>query len=159
MMVLGIDPGKKGGYCLMQRGEGVVDVMRMQLTGKDLSIQALVDYIWKAKSETGPKGKLLVVIEKVHSMPAMSSQSVFTFGEGYGKLKGVCEAMKIPYELVTPQAWKKEVLAGTDKTKEAAIAWVKGRYPSVDLGKGGRTDSDGIADAVCIAEYGMRKFT
>ena len=159
MIVIGVDPGKKGGLCFMRRGEGILDALRMQMHGRDISYDALIGFIRKVECELQkPRCEdMLVVIEKVHSMPAQGSKSTFTFGEGYGRLKGVCEALRVPFQLVTPQAWKKEVLQGTDKSKEAAIEWVKMRYPAVDLARGGRVDSDGIADAVCIAEYGIRK--
>lgn len=153
MRVLGIDPGKKGGYCLIGPTGELKLYARMELNGREISVQPFVNLLCPSDSV-----KTLVVIEKVHSMPGQSSQSTFTFAEGYGKIKGVCEALGVSYELVHPQTWKREVLQGSDRSKEAAIEWVKRRYPEVDLGKGGRVDSDGIADAVCIAEYGRRKF-
>lgn len=152
MRVLGIDPGKKGGYAVIELDGEVKIYGRMALSGREISIQPFVE-LMKGQAE-----KLLVVIEKVHSMPSQSSQSTFTFGEGYGKIKGACEALGVSYELAHPQTWKREVLQGTDRTKQAAIEWVKRRYPGVNLARGGKVESDGIADALCIAEYGKRKF-
>lgn len=71
---------------------------------------------------------------------------------------GIVEAAGIPYRLVTPQAWKKRVLAGTTKDKDAAISFVRRAYPTIDLTPGKkRTPHDGIADAVCLAEWGRQE--
>jgi crossover junction endodeoxyribonuclease RuvC len=60
-----------------------------------------------------------------------------------------------PLEYVRPQAWKKKVLAGTSKDKEAAIAFVRARFPGAPLTLPRcRTPHDGMADAVCIGYYG-----
>ncbi len=99
----------------------------------------------------------VVFIEKVHAMPKQGVSSTFKFGMGYGLVIGVCEALGIPYRLVTPQAWKKVVLAGTAKDKDAAVSFVRRAYPGVDLIPGKkRVPHDGIADAMCIAEFGRQ---
>ena len=58
--------------------------------------------------------------------------------------------------LVTPQAWKAAILAGTPKDKTAAIQHVDRVYPSlnIDVGTKKVIYHDGVADAVCLAEYG-----
>ena len=60
---------------------------------------------------------------------------------------------------MTPQALKKEVLAGTAKDKQAAIDHCLSAYPGVRLmaTDKSRTYHSGMADAICIAEYGAIK--
>ncbi len=67
-------------------------------------------------------------------------------------------ALRIPHLAVTPQAWKKAVLAGTARDKAAAIAFATRRFPGVPLlaTPRSRTPHDGVADAVCLAEYARR---
>lgn len=97
----------------------------------------------------------IVILEKVGSRPKQGVRSMFTFGMGYGVVKGVLEAMSIPYRMVTPQAWKRSVLAGTAKDKDAAIAFVRKAFPTINLTPGAcRTPQDGIADAACLAAWG-----
>ena len=97
----------------------------------------------------------VVYVEKVHSMPKQGVASTFKFGMGYGVIIGICDALGLPYRLVTPQAWKKQVLAGTTKDKDAAISFVRRAYPHVNLTPGAkRKPHDGMADALCIAEFG-----
>jgi len=99
-----------------------------------------------------------VTIEKVGTMPKQGVTSSFNFGRGYGMLEGMCTTLCFPTQLVRPQAWKKLVLAGTQKDKSAAIQFVKRQYPGVRLRATDRctTDHDGMADAICLAEYGRR---
>ena len=75
--------------------------------------------------------------------------------KGYGILLGILGALKISTVRVTPQAWKKAILAGTKKDKDAAIEYVNMKYPDFELILPRcRKPHDGMADAICIAEYG-----
>lgn len=146
--VLGIDPGQTGGLAIIVGGQ--VTVWPMPLAGTEIDL-AEVARIMRASVPD------LVVIEKVHAMPKQGVSSTFKFGEGYGGIKGVVAALGIRLELVTPQAWQKAVLSGTSKDKSAAVAYVRRAYPSAELvRKGCRIPHSGIADAICIAEYGRR---
>ena len=147
---IGLDPGLKGGI-------GIIDVYGitaevMPVIDKELIISDLVEYI-------SPLDKPIAVIEKVHAMPKQGVSSTFTFGKGYGELIGMLKTLKVPYILVTPQAWKKKVLAGLNwkgEGKKASIEFVMRKYPNLDLlpTKRCRVPHDGMADAVCMAEYG-----
>lgn len=103
----------------------------------------------------------IAVMEKVGAMPKQGVVSTFRFGQGYGTILGVLGALGIRCELVTPQRWKAAILAGTARDKAAAIAWCRRAYPGVPLRRTERctTDHDGMADALCLAEYGRRSFT
>lgn len=148
MNIVGIDPGKSGGIALLNgtRAEGDV----MPVIGKEVDGHEVARVLAAASPD-------LVVIEKVSAMPGQGVTSMFNFGAGYGRLLGVCDALGIPYRLVTPQAWKKRVLAGTARDKHAAIAFVKRAFPTIEMTPGKRSvPHDGIADAACLAEYGRQ---
>lgn len=150
MNVLGIDPGQKGGIAFITDFHS--EAVPMPMIGKDFDVPAIMEIIRTKSVE-------LVVIEKVHGMPGQGVRSTFTFGYGVGVIVGTVETLGLPLRWVTPQAWKKIVLAGTGKDKDAAIAHVRQAYPGVALVPPRcRTPHDGIADAVCIAEYGRRVF-
>ena len=124
----------------------------MPLAGKELDLPTLAAIIRSAAPE-------LAVIEKVHSMPGQGVSSTFSFGTGYGQLQGLLAGLGIPFELVTPQAWKKVVLAGTAKDKDAAIAYCRRAFPEVPLIMPRcRTPHDGIADALCLLQFGVRNY-
>jgi len=147
MKILSIDPGLRGGVALLGVSNPVADML--PLCGKDIDGLAIANMLRSTKPD-------LVILEKVHSMPKQGVASTFKFAEGYGRIKGILEGLGIPYQLVTPQEWKKHVLKGTNKDKDAAIQYVRRKYPTINLmPRRKRTPQDGIADAVCIAEYGM----
>lgn len=150
--VLGIDPGKSGGWVILDRESTVKHYGKMPLIGGEIWIEEIA-----CKIQQYPKDELLVVLEKVHSMPKQGVKGVFSFGEGYGKLKGMCQALGIRYEMVTPQSWKKVVLQSTKQDKDAAIEFVQRRLPEINLtAYPCRKPHDGIADAACIAVWGIR---
>jgi crossover junction endodeoxyribonuclease RuvC len=155
---LGIDPGKQGGLAFIvptETGPCVYDAMPMPLSGNEIDPVVIADLV---------KVHLLsdavhATVELVGAMPKQGLSSTFTFGKGYGTIQGILAALGVSFELVTPQKWKGAVLAGTTKDKDAAIAWCRRAYPYANLIPAGcRVPHDGIADAICIAEYGKRTF-
>lgn len=97
-------------------------------------------------------------LEHVSAMPGQGVTSMFTFGEGFGWLQGVLCAYKIPFELVKPQKWKKEFSITSDKNSSIQVC--KRLFPQVPLRRMEkcRTDDDGIAEALLMAEYARRHF-
>lgn len=147
-MIIGVDPGKVGAYAF-QCDEGMI-ASPIPLSGKEIDGRQLS----MAFSQLMP---CTVYIEKAQAMPGQGVASMFNYGKGFGLILGVCEALGIPYRLITPQAWKKVVLSGTAKDKDAAVNFVRRAYPGVNLTPGRKQKPhDGMADAVCIAEYGAR---
>jgi crossover junction endodeoxyribonuclease RuvC len=100
--------------------------------------------------------RLLVVIEKVGAMPKQGVASVFTFGYGFGVWIGALAALEIPYQLVTPQAWKKLLMAGEPKEKDASRVVARRMWPSQTEESLSRKKDHGRADAALLAEYGRR---
>ena len=149
--IAGIDPGKEGGIATVSQ-QRLVWATPMPMSGKEVDGHAIAEILHAQRPS-------LVVIEKAQAMPKQGGVSMFRYGDGYGLIKGVCEGLGLPYVLVTPQAWKKRILAGTAKDKEAAINYVRRSWPSVDLTPGAkRKPHDGMADAICMAEYGWREW-
>lgn len=96
-----------------------------------------------------------VFIEKVGAMPGQGVTSMFNFGKGFGLWLGILAALKIPYTLVTPQAWKKAIMQGVSD-KDAARGKAIQLYPQVSKELSRKKDI-GRADALLIAEYGRRQ--
>ena len=154
MLVVGIDPGLSGAIAIL--GDIQV-VMKLPVNDKDIDIGVVADWLIQA----GINRIDLALIEKVGAMPKQGVASMFRFGYSTGQLTGMIQTLKIPLVRPTPQAWKKVVLAGTSKDKDAAIAYVRNRYPHLSLlpTERSRVPDDGMADAVCIAEYGLWMLT
>jgi crossover junction endodeoxyribonuclease RuvC len=99
-----------------------------------------------------------VAIEKVDAAPmrgrVQGTTSMFSFGRGFGLWLGILEAYGIPYVEVPPRTWKKAVLKGYGTDKAAAVRFVEIHHPGVRLVLPRcRKPHDGIADAVCLANY------
>lgn len=152
--VFGIDPGKAGGFAVGCSKDRTVSGLKMPLVGGEIDVAPIGNAIGKLCG----KNKVLVVIEKVHAMPGQGVSSTFSFGCGYGKLIGMCQTLGVPFQLVLPPAWKKLILAGTPKDKDAAIDYVRRIHPEVQLVPPGcKKPHDGIADAVCLVEWGFKQ--
>jgi len=152
---IGIDPGKAGGVAVIA-DNGIDCIFPIPLAGKDIDAAMLAAKIY----DLSEVYDCVVCIEKVTAMPGQGVTSTFSFGVGFGILLGICAALVLPVHLVTPQAWKKVILAGTTKDKAAAISYVSRAYPGVSLLATARSRKphDGIADAICIAEYASRTY-
>lgn len=150
--ICGIDPGQDGAFAVLGHGKLYPDVHVMPLAGKEIDAGKLA--FWLNELDVSH-----AVVEKVHSMPKQGVSSSFKFGQNYGTILGILGALRISTQLVTPQAWKKAVLAGDgDKDKAAAIAFCRRMYPTCQLlaTEKSRTPHDGMADALCLATYGLR---
>lgn len=106
-----------------------------------------------------------IFIEQVQAMPDQGRTSIFNFGMGYGYWIMACSAFQIPYELITPQAWKKEMMAGMGKEKDASCVKAMQLFPQCSdqlrrpkRGKPGEwIYLDGRGDALLLAEYNRRQ--
>lgn len=154
---IGIDPGMNGGLASVEVDDDVItdiQVMKMPTIGKELDLHAIDTFLTRRLEYR----EVVVIIEKVTSMPKQGVTSMFNFGFWTGTIHGIISVHFIPKHVITPQAWKKVVLAGTNKDKDAAIAYCTNTYPNVKLIPDRcRKPSDGIADALCIASYGWLK--
>jgi hypothetical protein len=146
---IGIDPGQRGGLALITNEN--IHVIPMPIAGNELDVKTIILFLTE---EEFP----IVCIEAVHSLPGNSGRSMFKFGFDTGMLHGIVRAMGLQLITVAPQTWKKLILQGTDKSKEAAIDYCMRKYPGVNLMPTERSKkpSDGMAEALCIAEYAQR---
>ena len=133
--IIGIDPGKTGGLSLWVGGVYETTKPIPIIKGKSKSeydIRNFVDLLTDWDSFMSPP---FVYVEKVHAMPKQGVSSCFTFGEGYGIIKGVLSAMGLNYELVTPQRWTKTVcmdLPGTDNKQRVKVLMSQ-KFPQVKI--------------------------
>ena len=105
MIYIGIDPGKKGGIAYIDEYKAAT---------LPFSAEGLIDTMISLDMASSPK---ICCLEEVHALPRQGVASTFTFGEGYGYIKGVLETIGIPYQTVSPRRWKKEFGLCSDKKK------------------------------------------
>lgn len=141
---VGIDPGKSGALAVLYPN-GSVETQPFNAVN-------YVDVL------NGLKGSdVICCVEKVSAMPGQGVVSMFNFGHNLGFIEGVLQANGIAYQLVPPQTWKKEFSLSSDKAKSIEVC--QKLFPKVSLlaTDRSRKPSDGIAEAVLMAEYARRK--
>lgn len=146
MIYIGIDPGRKGGYAIIDDTgarcypwDDELFVKNMRVTSERLDDQCIA------------------AVEKVGARPLQGTVSMFNFGKSAGFIEGVLTALGIPYQLVPPNVWKKSFsLIGKDK--QASIDTCKRLFPGINLLPNDRCrkDSDGEAESVLLAEWARR---
>lgn len=144
MLWIGIDPGKSGAMATINE-YGEIDAAPFDLQ----------TYIWILQQSLQGDG-MKAVVEKVGAMPGQGVVSMFKFGENFGMIQGVLQAFGVPYELVTPQKWKKEF--GVTADKNTSIEVCRRLFPLANLKRSERCrkDDDGIAEAILMAEFARR---
>jgi len=148
-LVCGIDIGLDGGVAVIDTAGKIVSVDVMPRTVSPHG-KHVVDAV--GLKRLIPASCRLVVIEFTHSFGHESRSACFSFGRSTGKTQAVLELAGVPWEEVTPQMWKAEILEGTKKDKAAAIGYCKSRWPQYDIGR-----HDGKADSLCMAEFARRR--
>lgn len=152
-LIVGIDPGLKGALAALHvppapQRPCLADVIDMPVAGGEVSPVLVGDWLrtWSASC-------VLVVIEKVHSMPEQGVASSFNFGRSRGVLEGACGALALPVELPSPAGWKKDMKLSKDKDGARHMA-LKMWPQRSDLFQ--RVKDDGRAEACLMAEWGRR---
>lgn len=142
MTYIGIDPGAKGGLAVIRDGG---------ITVAPYEKSRYIEILSRVPSDS------VCCLEHVHAMPGQGVTSMFNFGQNFGWVQGVLEAMGVSYELVQPQKWKKEFSITGDKNSSIMVC--KRLFPGVSLlpTERCRKDNDGMAEALLMAEYAKRR--
>lgn len=155
--ILGIDPGLSGALALYWPSSGVVAVRDMpvlETRRSDKRIKRSVDpYELARLIDEWSKDIGLVCLELVGVRPGEGAVGAFSFGEGYGLVRGVCCANFLPVETVTPASWKRAMGVKGDKDESRARA--SQLFPR-SAGLWPRKKDDGRAESLLIAAYGAR---
>ena len=99
MIIIGIDPGAKGGVAIYNEDKDKMILHKCPETPKEMA--AIINTA-RVKDKN-----VFCVIEKVHAFPTDARSSAFKFGCNFGKWLGILGAYDIPTLEVTPQTWMK----------------------------------------------------
>lgn len=141
--IIGIDPGKTGALAYMNGS--TVKLYPFD----DMSEQDIAELI-----ESFAGVDAVAYLEKVNGFPDQGRAGIFTFGQGYGVLRGCLHSQRIPFHDVPPQTWQKALGLGKNygskpDRKKAHRAQAQQWYPRLNI-------TLAAADALLIAEYGRR---
>jgi crossover junction endodeoxyribonuclease RuvC len=150
--IMGIDPGQTGGIAVLAREDRVIHNLIPMCITKDFA-SLLTSYRHYLHH---------IYLEKAQAMPKQGVSSMFVYGQGFGELIGAITACKIPFTLVNPRVWQKEIHAGTDahlSAKDRTLQAAKRLFPAHNFTASARSRKDhmGMVDALMICEYGIRK--
>tara|TARA_R100001530_G_scaffold30011_1_gene23574 strand:+ start:356 stop:877 length:522 start_codon:yes stop_codon:yes gene_type:complete len=161
--IIGIDPGKSGGICLIEDDK----IMKAYKCPDNIhSMCLLFSDLLKDTSISSTA----VYIEKVWARPSDGRVSVFTFAQNYGHWEAIIASNGIVSEYVIPSTWMKhfDVPKGLKKKdrknhiKDLAKAVSGYGYEYDDYYSGKKYQLQGkvtlaTADAIMIARYGIDK--
>lgn len=169
-LYIGIDVGSKGFISMQKNGAWA----HFSIEDNDLyQLSEIMSELWYNNE------KIACVIEDVHSVFGSSAKATFQFGFNKGYLIGLLAANHIPYTLVQPKEWQKEMWQNSDmvvtykevvikgkkttkkevNTKQTSINACKRLFPTLDLRKSDRCKKidDNKVDSILMAEYARRK--
>lgn len=113
---------------------------------RDYDIKGMVEIL----APYAMPGQSMAALESVHSMPEQGVASAFKFGCGLGIWQGILGALRIRYEMVPPQRWKKALMDGMGKNKDASMIVAQQLFPNANIVL---RKHHGRADALLLAEY------
>jgi hypothetical protein len=167
VIVVGVDPGKEG--AIVRLADDARYVCAMPVVAGEKRDEYDVPEVLRLLDGAGH-----VFIERLQAMPMKFRRkgsdkavegggTIANYNRGFCMALFVtaCVALKLPFTLVRPQEWQRELLAGIpgEDTKQRSILAAQRLFPGVDLRRTVRCKgpSDGIADALLIAEWGRRR--
>ena len=182
MVFVGCDPGQTGAISFIHT-DGRVNIIPMPVTkskvnGKNktklniLALSSILEDIDPANSflvmeiQQAMRRPLFATLEgtneriMVDEGDVQGTSASFNNGYGYGILKGLITAYKIPHECVAAQKWQSKIFPNirSQGTKPTSIETAKRLYPNVSLrlnpdNARETTDKHGLSDSLLIAHY------
>lgn len=167
-LTIGIDPGKAGGIVVLDEHRTCVlawaadekpkaDRVGGYFLGEWPDVRGILDEL------RALDGRVVNVTLET-CMVLRGQGAAVKIAGGWGHLRAAVLAAGLPLDEVTPAAWSRAILGAPPKggwvdgaKKQAAIDVVRAKLPTVGLVlPGRRVPHDGLADAACLALYGMR---
>lgn len=157
---IGIDPGLSGAIAVITPTfYAVHDIPTLEVkSGKKCRHRYNVSEIVKMLTQIrGGSRSIEVWLEEVHSMPGQGVTSMFSMGRGLGMYEGIVSALSMQLNYISPVTWKKKMLDGQGKEKDASVYKAQQLFPLAQLVTPRGRLLDGRAEALLIAEYGRRQ--
>lgn len=169
-MYIGIDVGSKGFITTQKNG------IFKHYSIADNDLYQLSEIMAEIRAQNP---NIACVIEDVHAVFGSSAKATFQFGFNKGYLIGLLSANKIPYNLISPSVWQKEMWENSDmvvsyknvtikgkqvskkevNTKQTSYNCARRLFPTIDLRKSERAKNydDNKVDSLLMCEFARRK--
>ena len=153
-VILGIDPGLNGALAFFDADTGALTLMDIPTLHAGTGGKRVLDDDSLARAiDERANTTSHAFVELVGSRPGEGAVGAFSFGQGYGVLRGILAANFVPRSYVRPAMWKKAM--GVPAQKDGARARASELLPAY-AGMWVRVKDDGRAEAAMIALYGAR---
>jgi hypothetical protein len=155
---IGIDNGIGGGIAIIKGEEvRVIKMPSYKIDGRGhYDIPIIIELFTDLITNSYPSG-IMVGLEKAQPRFRDGSKQAFMTGKGYGLMIGLLEALGLDYEIIPPKEWQQSMFGRkkVEDTKVESIQCCNDLHPNVSLlaTERSRVPHDGMADALCIAEY------
>jgi hypothetical protein len=146
MIYIGIDPGKTGAVAVLDGPSA--EVWDTPLIGKEYDTRSMADLLSKWTDATG----VLSCLELAQPMPREGVRSSWTNGYGFGLWVGTLASLAIPYKIVRPAVWKRQM--GLARDKDQARARARELFPRTELHL---KKHHGRAEALLLAAYARER--
>lgn len=145
-ILLGIDPGLSGAVAWFWPAVNAIRADDMPRVDNEVNAAQLAAWLRDVRPDC-------VFMEDAWSRPNDGHMQAFRFGQSFGAVKGVLAALGLPYSLVRPQLWKRDLRLTPDKEQSRALAIRT--WPESDCFR--RVRDHGRAEAALIALWGSRR--
>jgi len=164
----GIDPGKDGAVVFLDVDGQIVDkiktpILKASTRGGKKQGRDEYDIVgMKSILSQDRPDSILITVEKTQAFPSSMGGSAANYQRGFsfGLWQGLMVGLGIPYQVVTPQAWQKVMLAGiaSSDTKQAALIAAQRLWPTANWRKSdlAKKADEGFVDAALIGMFGLR---
>jgi hypothetical protein len=154
MIVLGIDPGIRGGLAVVSDRDRIgtlIDAIDIPVVGSGarerVDVAAARDFVRQHRPD-------IALVERAQAMPRQGSSSGFKYGKATGALEAAIVLCAVPLEIVEATAWK-HFWKLPPKDKERSRQRALELFPSAHALLARKKDH-GRAEASLIALYGLR---
>jgi len=144
-MILGIDPGVKGGAAWLDYEGRVVSILPFAgLSEQEIALGFIYATVTRCFME-----KVGYIGKRPGREKGDGGKGSFTFGRSYGFYRGLIMAQGIEILDVPPAFWQSKMGCLTGGDKNVSERKAQELFPQIKV-------THGIADALLIAEYGRR---
>lgn len=159
MLILGVDPGAGGALAFLDTdlvALAVHDMPTAAIATVTKTLRRQVSEAWLVDIIRDHMPVDCAWIERVHALPKQGVTSSFTFGLSYGMIRGVLAGLNVPFQLVTPNEWKKHFRLSSSKSEARLVA---ARLFPHNAKSFTRVRDDGRAEAALLALFGSQQQT
>lgn len=155
--ILGVDPGKKGAFVLIDSEKQIITWTKMPLIKREYDLRNIACALKHAREYD-----CMVYLEFCNSFGKGGKKSFYVQGIGHGIIRGMLFALELRYREVSPSMWQKVIYAGMPKNlqpKEKAQLVFSQEY-QLDKDREfpvAKASQEGLIDAFLIAQYGLHQ--